>query len=900
MLTQNHAPAALEECNVDWASPSVDAAGSMPIGNGEVVLNVWVEAATGDLLFYVARTDAISEISRFLKLGRIRVHAEPSPWKSSGDFHQKLDLYSGAIEFSGGGVNARLFVDSASNNIFITGKSSVARKLTATVECWRNEDRKLPKDEQGSSWSVHDAPFDLIESKDEFLPQSDSVVWYHRNKTSVVPALWENQSLTGLAGTFDPLINRTFGGRLESHGFAADGRSIRSKEAVKTFEIKLTTHTMVAKSVTEWKSGLDREARRADADDGSLRTAQWWNQFWDRSWVFVSGDRASSMIPANQHDLRLGVDSGGGNVFAGEFGPRIFSPRALESGEIMELASSLSARPRDEHRQWPASQGPNLHAAPANIDLTKGLSLSAWIKPSMLRPGRIFDKLTAGLDDGFLFDTYPGNGLRLIVGNMTMTAPNCIKVGVWQHVAAPFDPTSGSAVLYVDGKEVARRYGQTGSPVTKSYALQRYVQACQGRGAYPIKFNGGFFTVEPAAMGKPYNADWRQWGDSHWWQNVRHMYHPMLAAGDFEMTDSLFRLYESNRVLAESRTAKYHNAQGAYFPETMTVFGTYSGGDYGWDRTGHEPKDVQCAYWQYAWNQGLELVNLMLDQWEYTRDEKFLKTRILPMSESVLRYFDTRFKKDANGRIVLDPTQSAETYWTGVVNDMPSTAGLISVTRRLKALPSKLTSDRQKQLFDRLVRACPVLPLRVVNGEKALAPAEKYDPATSNVENTELYAVWPFKLSTAFNPLGDAGKLAYAKRLFHLDNGWGYDGNAAAVLGLTGEAERILIGKTQNSNAAYRWPATWGPNFDWLPDQNHGGNVLTTTQLMLLQCDPIDLGGAIHVLPAWPKTWDVDTKLCAPGNTTVRIVARQGKILSVDVTPKERAKDIVLPAGWDR
>ena len=42
-------------------------------------------------------------------------------------------------------------------------------------------------------------------------------------------------------------------------------------------------------------------------------------------------------------------------------------------------------------------------------------------------------------------------------------------------------------------------------------------------------------------VGKPYNADWRAWGDCHWWQNVRHMYHPMLAAGDFEMMDPLFR-----------------------------------------------------------------------------------------------------------------------------------------------------------------------------------------------------------------------------------------------------------------------------------------------------------------------------------------------------------------------
>ena len=71
----------------------------------------------------------------------------------------------------------------------------------------------------------------------------------------------------------------------------------------------------------------------------------------------------------------------------------------------------------------------------------------------------------------------------------------------------------------------------------------------------------------------------------------------------------------------------------------------------------------------------------------------------------------------------------------------------------------------------------------------------------------------------------------------------------AALLGLTDEAARILNKKCANSREGYRWPATWGPNFDWLPDQNHGGNLLETTQLMLLQSD----GEKIRLLPAWPK-----------------------------------------------
>ena len=43
--------------NVVWTSPSKDYNGSMPIGNGDLAANVWVEP-TGDLIFYLSKSDA--------------------------------------------------------------------------------------------------------------------------------------------------------------------------------------------------------------------------------------------------------------------------------------------------------------------------------------------------------------------------------------------------------------------------------------------------------------------------------------------------------------------------------------------------------------------------------------------------------------------------------------------------------------------------------------------------------------------------------------------------------------------------------------------------------------------------------------------------------------------------
>ncbi len=864
----------ISDFDVVWKSPSKDAAGSMPIGNGEVVLNVWVEEATGDLLFYIARTDAISEISRILKLGRVRVHFEPP--LQNGVFEQRLNLQKGEITILQGDRKLRLFVDSGSDTIVVSGESKTNLKVSATLECWRNESRTIPKEEQRSAWSVHDAPFPLIESADVFVPGGNEVIWYHRNETSVGPELWQNQSLSDLPGRYDPIKHRTFGGKMFGENFkSSKDRELDSRQLLKSFELKIVTHSDQTISVANWRDQLDKNSIAPKSTELSRRTQRWWREFWDRSCVIAQETPDEIRMPVNSHPLRKGVDSNGQNVF-----PGTIQEWRIRSRALVPIGG--------EDPFPPEGIGPD-------PTLTEAFTLSAWITPNELKPGRIFDKLTAGHSDGMLFDTHPGDSLRFVIGNEAIIASKCLIVNVRQHVAASFDPTTGDMRIYLDGKLVAERVKFNGSEITRGYLLQRYTQAIQGRGQFPIKFNGGFTTVEPTALGQKWNADWRQWGDSHWFQNLRHMYHPMLASGDFEMMNPFFKLYEDARPLAEARTQKYHGAQGAYFPETMTFFGTYSGGDYGWDRTGLQPKEVQCPWWDDAWNQGPELVCLMLDYWDHAGDQEFLQSRLIPMAESVLKYFDTRFAKDSQGKIVLDPTQVVETYWEGVVNDMPAVAGLIAMCERLCKIPIDLVGERQREFFAMMKIACPEMPFEDGKFGREIAPAQKYAPKVSNVENGELYAVWPFREVTLQKPAFlEEAKRAYTNRMNRLDTGWGYDGNVAALLGLTDEVARILRIKCRNSNPAYRWPATWGPNFDWLPDQNHGGNLLNTTNLMLMQAEPISLGGKILLFPAWPKNWDVDFKLHAPGTTVVECSLRGGKVVKLSVSPKTRRKDVQI------
>ena len=116
------------------------------------------------------------------------------------------------------------------------------------------------------------------------------------------------------------------------------------------------------------------------------------------------------------------------------------------------------------------------------------------------------------------------------------------------------------------------------------------------------------------------------------------------------------------------------------------------------------------------------------------------------------------------------------------------------------------------------------------------------------------------------------------------------DSIQAAYLGFAKTAAQYVAQNFASWHAGSRFPAFWGPNFDWIPDQDHGGNLLMALQTMLLQADD----GTILVLPAWPKQWDVDFKLHAPRHTTVECEYRDGKILELKVTPAERRKDVIV------
>ena len=432
----------------------------------------------------------------------------------------------------------------------------------------------------------------------------------------------------------------------------------------------------------------------------------------------------------------------------------------------------------------------------------------------------------------------------------------------------------------------------------QNYQLFRYMLGCNAYGNYPTKFNGGLFTYDPVFTDSSYHGtpDHRNWGGGTFTaQNQRLVYWPMLKTGDVDMMKSQFDFYLRLLKTAEARTKRYWNHEGASFSEQMENFGLPNMAEYGLKRPQDFDKGVEYNAWlEYEWDTVLEFCMMMLETESYANNDI---SNYIPLIESCLVFFDTHYQYiarqrgikslDADGHLILYPGSAGETF--KMANNASSTiAALQTVIKKL--LQSKYIADSSKIKFAAMLQRIPAITFGNFNGHATIAPAKTWE-RINNVEPMQLYPVFPWGiygigksgLDTAINTWTyDTLAIKFRSAV-----GWKQDNIFAARLGLIKEAATLNIMKMKNSGR--RFPAFWGPGYDWAPDHNWGGSGMIGMQEMLLQTD----GKRIFLFPAWPKEWNVHFKLHAPYQTTVEAILTNGRLEKLEVLPKERAADVV-------
>ena len=316
----------LDEYNVVWTTPSEDSRGSMPLGNGDIGLNVWVEKS-GDLLFYISKTDAWSDNvgagKGLPKVGRVRVKLSPTLATDSG-FLQTLKLATGEIEIRSGTANAPSVL-----RVWVDANRPVVHVETETIEL---------REVQVSFETTRPAPERDVQA-DTILPgQTNRIVWYYRNQNKQIAQL----------------TNRTFGAAISGANLvAASSTVLHSAKPANRHDISLCVLTAQTPTPEAWLARLDEVA--AQAATVPLETARrdhhdWWQAFWNRSWIFISGDEDAAKATRG-YVLQRFVSAGAGRgAYPIKFNGSIFTMDWHKSEKIKGVETNYIV-PADA-RDW--------------------------------------------------------------------------------------------------------------------------------------------------------------------------------------------------------------------------------------------------------------------------------------------------------------------------------------------------------------------------------------------------------------------------------------------------------------------------------------------------------------------------------------------------------------------
>ncbi|NDV82019.1 DUF5703 domain-containing protein [Bacteroides sp. 51] len=424
--------------------------------------------------------------------------------------------------------------------------------------------------------------------------------------------------------------------------------------------------------------------------------------------------------------------------------------------------------------------------------------------------------------------------------------------------------------------------------ITRNYTLFRYMLGCNAYGSAPTKFNGGLFTFDPCFVDEKqaFTPDYRKWGGGTMTaQNQRLVYWSMLKSGDSDMMPAQFDFY--NRMLrnAELRSETYWGHKGACFAEQIENFGLPNPAEYGFKRPEWFDKGLEYNAWlEYEWDTVLEFCQMILETRNYNHADI---TSYLPLIESCLTFFDEHYRYrasrrgrkdlDGDGHLVLFPGSACETY--KMTNNASST---------IAALRTVLETYGQKP---EMLKTIPPMPFRMIDGKEMISPAKTWE-RINNVETPQLYPVYPWRIYGVGKDSLDIARNTYLydpdALKFRSHTGWKQDNIWAACMGLTNEAVRLA--KLKLADGPHRFPAFWGPGYDWTPDHNHGGSGMIGLQEMLLQTN----GDKIYLFPAWPLEWDVRFKLHALGQTIIEAELKGGEVTVLKVTPESRRQDIEI------
>ena len=309
--------------NVQWLSVTPEPgtneggqptyAGTMPLGNGDLVAQVWANASAGGVQFFVTKSDALASDTTPMKMAMVQVLISPNPFAAGAYFNQTLTLATGAVTAYVGGTSyasyaaaVTVWVDANSDAVYVQASGGAAPGF-ATIGITVNTMSTRPNDT-----FTYDLPFSCAgkgtSSPDVYVdplpamwPVAGSLVQYHRNDYTVDGDYFNwTLSQQGLGPLVSTLRSTSDWWQDRQFGVAVDGypaltrtspSSLTSSSPAATFIVRVTGLSQQTASAAMWLGNLATMLTPLSPSSVSAAwTAHtaWWSSFWFRSHIDVA------------------------------------------------------------------------------------------------------------------------------------------------------------------------------------------------------------------------------------------------------------------------------------------------------------------------------------------------------------------------------------------------------------------------------------------------------------------------------------------------------------------------------------------------------------------------------------------------------------------------------------
>ncbi|MBR2232170.1 MAG: hypothetical protein IJ891_07375 [Prevotella sp.] len=271
-----------------WTTQSRNSSESMPCGGHDIGMNVWVE--DGDVLFYVSQSGWFDENNTLLKAGRWRIHFDDKP--AAGTFEQRLCLDDGAVYITLGDMKIRLWADVMEPVVFCDISSKKKVKTTLSYESWRYKDRNITKAECQQTSYKWTLPDGTVTFADSIEVLNNNLHFYHQNRNETVFDYTVKREF--LEEVKDQLYNPIGGLRMEGT-MKINGLLYKGTHDGEYAETDYRAWDFCGETK---KGGFSICLGKATCSAGisKKRSAQWWHQYWQRSWIQTDNQEAAEMV----------------------------------------------------------------------------------------------------------------------------------------------------------------------------------------------------------------------------------------------------------------------------------------------------------------------------------------------------------------------------------------------------------------------------------------------------------------------------------------------------------------------------------------------------------------------------------------------------------------------------